>query len=287
MRIKALLIPQRTKGNVSIVGSYRDKSTDREVFLMMSGKKVVTILNETDRVFQYTFEEGFPLTLNFDSERFEEKAVIDFWKNHPLVFSDGYNNPNLISQQFKFEIKEEKIQTEYNELVGRLECIGQVSNMTYAEQLNLAFALGSDPRDMSPMEVYLHLVGLTLNGIAIARKDYVKNFLSVRANERIATVYANKAIAYKIIEKDGPVYKIAGRNAGTTIDAVVAMILSDGDLFENYIKPEVDKLDADNIGGIDTLNPLDLPEEIRNLLPVTGSLEKNNMRKTIREKKDN
>jgi len=59
MRIKALLIPQRTKGNVSIVGSYRDKKTDKEMYLMMSGKKVVTMLEESDRVYQYTFEEGF------------------------------------------------------------------------------------------------------------------------------------------------------------------------------------------------------------------------------------
>lgn len=279
MRIKALLIPQRTKGNVSIVGSYRDKLTDKELYLMMSGKKVVTTLNETDRVFQYTFEEGFPLTLSLDNEDFQEQTVIDFWKNHPLVFSDGYNNPNLISQQFKFEIKEEKIQSEYTELLGRLECIGQVSNMTYAEQLNLAFALGSDPRTMSPMEVYLHLVGLTLNGIAIARKDYVKNFLSVRSNERIATVYANKAITYKIIEKDGPVYKIAGRNAGTTMDAVVAMILSDVDMFTNYIKPEVDKYDKNELMKFDTLNPIELPDEIKNLLPVSSALEKKKLKK--------
>jgi hypothetical protein len=279
MRIKALIIPQRTKGNISIVGSYRDKSTDKEMFLMASGKKVVTTLNENDRVFQYTFEEGFPLTLNFDSERFEEQAVIEFWKKHPLVFSDGYDNPNLISQQFKFEIKEEKIQTEYSELLGRLQCIGQVSNMTFQEQMNLAFALGSDPREMSPMEVYLHLVGLTLNGIAIARKDYVKTYLSVRANERIATVYANKAMAYKIIQKDGPVYKIGGRNAGTTMDAVVAMLLADTDTFENYIKPEVDKYDVSETLKLDTVDPLDLPEEIKNLLPVTGANDKRKARK--------
>jgi hypothetical protein len=276
MRIKALLIPQRTKGNVSIVGSYRDKKTDKEMYLMMSGKKVVTTLEETDRVYQYTFEEGFPLTLNLDNEDFQEKSVIQFWKNHPLVFTDGYTNPNLIAQQFKFEIKEERIQNEFDELVERLECIGQVSNMNYAEQMNLAFALGSNPRDMSPMEVYLHLVGLTLNGIAIARKDYVKNYLSIRANERIATVYANKAIAYRLIEKDGPVYKIAGRNAGTTIDAVVATILADTDMFENYIKPEVDRMEKDELSQMETIGSvvLELPEELKDLIPVLSAANK-------------
>jgi hypothetical protein len=261
---------------VSIVGSYRDKKTDKEMYLMMSGKKVVTTLEETDRVYQYTFEEGFPLTLNLDNEDFQEKSVIQFWKNHPLVFTDGYTNPNLIAQQFKFEIKEERIQNEFNELVERLECIGQVSNMNYAEQMNLAFALGSNPRDMSPMEVYLHLVGLTLNGIAIARKDYVKNYLSIRANERIATVYANKAIAYRLIEKDGPVYKIAGRNAGTTIDAVVATILADTDMFENYIKPEVDRMEKDELSQMETIGSvvLELPEELKDLIPVLSAANK-------------
>lgn len=281
MRIKALLIPQRTRGNVSIVGSYRDKVTDKEMFLMMSGKKVVSMLNEKDRVFQYTFEDGYPLTLTFDDERFEEQAVIEFWKNHPLVFSDGYENPNLVSQQFKFEIKEEKIQTEYTELISRLECISQVSTMSLQEQINLTFALGSDPREMSPMEVYLHLIGLTLNGIAIARKDYVKNFLRVRGAERIATVYANKAIAYKIITKEGSVYKVANRNAGTTIDAVVAMILADTELFENYIKPEVDKVDAKPALASQTIDPLELPEEIKNLIPVSSVNDKRKVKKEI------
>jgi len=281
MRIKALLIPQRTRGNVSIVGSYRDKVTDKEVFLMMSGKKVVSTLNESDRVFHYTFEEGYPLTLTFDDERFEEQAVIEFWKNHPLVYSDGYNNPNLISQQFKFEIKEEKVQTEYNELIARLECVSQVSNMTHQEQINLCFALGSDPREMSSKEVYLHLIGLTMNGIAIARKDYVKSFLTVRSAERIATVYANKAIAYKLIAKEGSVYKVAGRNAGMTVDAVVAMILADTELFENYIKPEVDKIDAKPSLSAPTIDPLELPEEIKNLIPVSSVNDKRRVKKEM------
>ena len=277
MRIKALLIPQRTKGNVSIVGSYRDKKTDKEMYLMMSGKKVVTMLEESDRVYQYTFEEGFPLTLNLDNEDFQEKAVIQFWKNHPLVFTDGYVNPNLIAQQFKFEIKEERIQNEFNELIGRLECIGQVSSMSYEEQMNLAFALGSNPRNMSAMEVYLHLVGLTLNGIAIARKDYVKNYLGVRSNERSATVYANKAITYGIVEKDGPVFKVGGRNAGTSVDSVVAAMLSDVDMFENYVKPEVDRMEKAEMVETKTNieDSLELPSELKDLIPVvTASAKK-------------
>lgn len=281
MRIKALLIPQRTRGNMSIVGSYRDKITDKEMYLLASGKKVVSTLNQNDRVFQYTFEEGFPLSLIFDDDRFEEQSVIEFWKNHPLVFSDGYQNPNAVSQQFKFEVKEEKIQTDYSELISRLECVSHVSNMTFQEQMNLTFALGSDPREMSPMEVYLHLIGLTMNGIAIARKDYVKTYLTVRGAERIATVYANKAIAYQIISKEGSVYKVANRNAGTTVDAVVAMILADTELFENYIKPEVDKIDAKPSLSSPTIDPLDLPDEIKNLIPVSSVNDKRRARKEM------
>ena len=50
--------------------------------------------------------------------------------------------------------------------------------------------------------------------------------------------------------------------------------MSDNDLFENYIKPEVDKKDADELEATNTLDPLDLPEEIADLLPVSETPKK-------------
>jgi len=279
MRIQAYLVPLRTRGNVTIVGSYRDRATDKEVFLLASGKKVVSSLSEGDRVYQHTFEEGMSIPFSFDESNFQEKAVVDFWKNHPLVITDGYNNPNLITEQFKFEVKAEKVRVEYDELLARLQCVAQVSAMTFQEQVNLTFALGSDPRNMDQKEIYLHLIGLTLNGMAIAKKKFVASYLSVRANERIATVYANKAISYGVVSKEGSVYKIAGRNAGTTIDAVVALILSDTELFENYIKPEVDKHDENQLLKYSIDDTIDLPEEIKNLIPASGVAAKKKVTK--------
>ena len=279
MRIQAYLVPLRTRGNVTIVGSYRDRVTDKEVFLLASGKKVVSSLSEGERVYQHTFEEGMSIPFTFDESNFQEKAVIDFWKNHPLVATDGHSNPNLITEQFKFEVKAEKVRVEYDELLARLQCVANVSAMTYQEQVNLAFALGSDPRGMDQKEIYLHLIGLTLNGMAIAKKKFVASYLSVRANERIATVYANKAISYGIVSKEGSVFKIAGRNAGTTIDAVVALILSDTELFENYIKPEVDKHDENQLLKYSIDDTIDLPEEIKNLIPASGVAAKKKVTK--------
>jgi len=283
MRIQAYLVPLRTRGNVTIVGSYRDRASDKEVFLLASGKKVVSSLNEGDRVYQHTFEEGMSIPFSFDETNFQEKAVIDFWKNHPLVITDGHTNPNLITEQFKFEVKSEKVRVEYDELLARLKCVSQVSAMTYQEQVNLAFALGLDPRGMDQKEVYLLLIGLTLNGMAIGKKAFVASYLSVRVNERIATVYANKAISYGVVSKEGSVYKIAGRNAGMTIDAVVSLILSDGELFENYIKPEVDKHDENQLLKYSIDDTIDLPEEIKNLIPASGVADKKRIKKGSEE----
>ena len=63
------------------------------------------------------------------------------------------------------------------------------------------------------------------------------------------------------------------------MDAVVAMILSDVDMFTNYIKPEVDKYDKNELMKFDTLNPIELPDEIKNLLPVSSALEKKKLKK--------
>lgn len=280
MRIKALLIPQRTRGNISIVGSYRDKKNDKELFLLHSGKKVVSHLEENERIFQYSFESGYPLTLSFDDEDFSDKSVIEFWKNHPLVFTEGHTNPNLVSEQFTFEIKEEKVKVEYEALLSKLECVSIVSSMTDKERRDLVFALGSDPRGMSVKEVYIHLIGLTLNGVAIAKRDSVFVFKKVRGEERVATIYANKAVQLGIVKQEGVVYKIGGRNLGTSIDAVVSAIIADAELFENYIKPEVDRLEKDELSQIETIGDLELPKGFENLIPAITAAEKKSTPKT-------
>ena len=280
MRIKAQLIPQRTRGNISIVGSYRDKKNDKELFLLHTGKKVVSHIEENERIFQYSFESGYPLTLSFDDEDFQDKSVIEFWKNHPLVFTEGYSNPNLVSEQFTFEIKEEKVKVEYEVLLSKLECVSIVSSMTDKERRDLVFALGSDPRGMSLKEVYIHLIGLTLNGVAIAKRDSVFVFRKVRGEERVATIYANKAVQLGIVRQEGVVYKIGGRNLGTTIDAVVSAIIADSELFENYIKPEVDRLEKDELSQIETIGDLELPKGLENLIPAITAAEKKNTPRT-------
>jgi hypothetical protein len=280
MRIKAQLIPQRTRGNISIVGSYRDKKNDKELFLLHTGKKVVSHIEENERIFQYSFESGYPLTLSFDDEDFQDKSVIEFWKNHPLVFTEGYSNPNLVSEQFTFEIKEERVKVEYEVLLSKLECVSIVSSMTDKERRDLVFALGSDPRGMSLKEVYIHLIGLTLNGVAIAKRDSVFVFRKVRGEERVATIYANKAVQLGIVRQEGVVYKIGGRNLGTTIDAVVSAIIADSELFENYIKPEVDRLEKDELSQIETIGDLELPKGLENLIPAITASEKKNTPKT-------
>jgi hypothetical protein len=279
MRTKALIIPYRKSGNITIVGSYRDNNSDKEIFLLASGKKVVTSLSESDRVFQHTFEDAQSYEFTFSADDFADLAVLDFWKNHPLVKTDGYSNGNLISEQFELVVKQEKVKVDYEELMKKLSVVADISKMEYSEQYNLMFAIGGDPREMTPTELYLSLIGLTLNGLAIAKKDVVKQFLSVRAAEKIATVYANKAIKYGIVTKEQSVYKIGGRNAGTSIDSVIALINSDIDMFENYIKPEVDKYDNQELLKFETFDPLNLPDEIKDLLPVNTATEKKRVRR--------
>jgi len=274
MRIKANIIPQRTRGSITIVGSYRDRKTDKEKFLLSNGKKVVSALEEKDRVFQHTFESGYPLTFNFNDDDFQDSAVIEFWKNHPLIKTDGYENPNFVAEQFVFEIKEEKVRVDYEALLSKLKAVHIISSMTERERRDLTFALGSDPRSMSTKEVYLHLVGLTLNGIAIAKRESVFVFNQIRGVERVATIYANKAIQLGIVKKEGVIFKVGGRNLGGSVDAVISAIIADNELFENYIKPEVDRVEKDELAQMETITELEIPKELENLIPAITATEK-------------
>jgi hypothetical protein len=215
--------------------------------------------------------------MSFDESDFQERSVVEFWKNHPLVKTDGYTNPNLVSEAFSFEIKDEKIRVEYDVILSKLSCVSIVSTMTDKERRDLCFSLGSDPRGMTFKEVYIHLIGLRLEGIAIAKRDSVFVYNQVRGVERIATIYANKALNYGVVKQEGVVYKVGGRNLGSTIDAVISAILADNELFENYIKPEVDRLEKDELSQIETIGneSLELPEELENLIPaITGADKK-------------
>jgi AAA+ ATPase superfamily predicted ATPase len=116
----------------------------------------------------------------------------------------------------------------------------------------------------------LHLIGLTLNGIGIAKRDQVQLFDKIKGIEKEAMIYANKAVQYNIVGKEGSVYKIAGRTLGTDIEAVKSMIMSDSELFENYIKPEVDKLEESEPKE----KELEIPDEIKELLPVESASRK-------------
>lgn len=274
--IQARLIPQRVRGTATLVGSYKDKKTDKELNLLSNGKKVVNLLAEKDRVFQHTFEDGYPLSITLDETDFQEKTVIDFWKNHPLIETEGYENPNLVSPQFVFEIKSERIRVEHEVLLDKLLTVSIITSMDEQERRNLVFALGSDPREMNSIEVFNHLIGLTLNGIGIAKRKEVKLFSRVKGIEKDASVYANKAVQYNIVTKEGSVYKISGRTLGTDIDSVISMIMSDSELFENYIKPEVDKHESNMIQP----DKLDIPEEIKDLLPIESATRKRVARST-------
>jgi len=278
MRKKYRLNPKRQNGNISIVGSYKDKRTDKEVFLISGGKKVVNSLDEKDKVYSYVFESGLPLELSYDPDDFKDQAVIDFWKNHPLVETDGYDNPNFVMTEFTLEIKEEIIDYNYNLLMDEIRCIAEVIDMTEEQRRDLTFALGYDPREFSNKEVFLNLIGIDLDGYAIEDMDLVANYLKTKGAEKTATVYANKAIVYGIIRKEGSVYKISGRNAGTTIDSVISFLITDKDVFENYIKPEVDKLDSSPEIKAQEVDPLDLPDEIKNLIPATEAKKKRQTR---------
>jgi hypothetical protein len=272
MIITASLTPLQRRGNITILGSYKDKETDKEMFLSQSGKRVMTTVSEGEKVFSYTFENGIPMEFKFDTEDFGHKSVIDFWKNHPLVFCDGHHNKNIISESFVFEIKEERIHVEYEYLLERLKATSIISGMTFEEQRSLSFALGGDPVGMTPEELYLDLIGNDLDGYGAQSYDEINVYTSIRESERNAQVYANKAISYGIINKEGSVFKVSGRNIGSDVDSVVALLMSDKDLFENYVKPEVDKHDKKELSSAPV--EMEIPEELKHLIPASTASEK-------------
>ena len=243
MRKEVLIYSNKERGNITLFGSYKDNKNDRDLYLLAGGKKVVTNLDLSERLFSYTFEAEGSYSFSYDEDTPQDLAVLDFWKNHPLVSTEGYENPNFVKEEFYLVEKDEQIRVAFEELESKLSVVAKINGMSPQKQYDMVFAMGGDARGMSPREVYLHIIGESLDGLALNEFERTQDFMNINMNEKEALIYANKAIQYNIIKMEGSVYKIGGKNAGMDIDSVVSFLLADDEMYRNYIKPQVDKKD--------------------------------------------
>lgn len=268
---KFTIKPISKRGTIFLTGSY--SATDGSTkYLLWGAKKVVTNPTEDQLkdVFRRSLMDGEPFSFVYDEADSKTSLVLEFFKNHPQVEVTGYVNPNYRgAPQFHMEIKDESTRRDKALMAKRTQAMLIIFRLTTTELFDVAFYLGVDPREMTPDDVLIELIGADLNGRAIQMADDVIKYSKTQTGERTARIYAQKAINHNIIVAEDGMYKVAGRNVGRNLDDVVSMLLSDPELFDGFIKPECDKNLTAFQTSLDRFAPVEIPDELKALIPAT------------------
>jgi hypothetical protein len=241
---KLYLDPTSPKGSFTLPGTYRDKTTRTQVYLVDEGRRVVTE-SEVDYYQEHNISvtNGQPFLFEYDDEKTSDLAVVDFIKNHPLCVTEGHKNPNFAVAIFKVRLQHEKVEIETGNLEKNLVIALKVLSMSFEDKYNLAFALGLNPKGMTHSELVVSLLGPNLTGAAVAQKETFDIFYNSFESNKKAMVYANTAVSLGIIKYENGYFVVGGRTIGTTNRDVIDLCLSDKEFFNGFVVPEVDKSD--------------------------------------------
>ena len=272
---KITLIPASRKGGYLFTGSYLDKKTNTTRFLVQKADNtfdVVTNVGSDQRVFKHNFVNGSAYSFDVDTGLADGKEVVLFFKNHPFVFCPGHENHNAQSPLLELVIADEKINNEFSDLMERLEIVHEVLNMDFDQKEDLCWALQIDPSNMSEKEMIVQLLGANLSGAAIQNRGAAIAYRKMREQERIATIYANKAIKHGIANNEHNVFTIAGQNCGPNVQTMTAVFLSNDDLYRNYVVPEIDRIEKElkRKNKTTLLDAKEISPTAREILPATA-----------------
>ena len=88
-----------------------------------------------------------------------EKAIIDFWANHPLVKPTFQENPNLKgAPNFIMSIKESNENKLYDDIITAIEISNAFLDMKLSEQRDMCYYFGGNPTEMSPEQLVIDMI---------------------------------------------------------------------------------------------------------------------------------
>lgn len=278
--IRKLLLSARTpKGTYTLQGGYYDKVSRRHLFCVENGKRVVSDLemDSSFKQFDILLNDTAVFTLEYDDREGYELAVVDFYRNHPLVITEKYDNPNLISPLFTCVLQHEIVENEVTNMSENLDVALKCLALEFSEKHDLAFALGIDARGLTHKELISRLIGPNLTGEAIVRKNVFNHFYESIDVDRNIKVYAQKAITLGIIKNENGFYRVGGKTLGSSERDVLDMCNSDKDFFYGFIKVEVDKYVTEPSEKLDDMSKEDVTEFVADKIK---EVRKSRQRKT-------
>ncbi len=277
---EAKLVLNKEKGSAYFPGTYQDKSNTNRI-LLKDKSKAVTALETNEESFRRTVNAGEILSFLIEDSP-QGKSIVKWLKEHPLVVTEGFDNPNRSGEpKFTLIIEHEKIDQDFANLRAQLTVISRITDMNDEELIDMAYALGGNPSKQDEKAIALSLIGSSLNGIAVSTLksdgksglERAIEYFKMKKYESEALIYAKKAILNNIIIKEGTGYKVGNTHLGSTVAEIVAVFRTDADLFEGYVKREVDKIDEGAViarRNNKTFDPENLPDHLKEIIPAVA-----------------
>lgn len=183
-----------------------------------------------------------------------EKAIIDFWANHPLVKPTFQENPNLKgAPNFIMSIKESNENKLYDDIITAIEISNAFLDMKLSEQRDMCYYFGGNPTEMSPEQLVIDMIDF--NSGRILKTENRDKFLLVadtKTDKVNIEIETRRAIATGVITKnDGNYFLPSGTQIGKTEkDCIMYMNANHNDL--KYITEQAKQADETSFDKLES-----------------------------------
>lgn len=225
-------------------GKYYDKETGQTVTLLTNwgvALEKAPGINEVKWI-QWFKPTAPSLVITWD-DKLETGAKIanfvKYLKRHSSVRCDGNTNCTA-GPQFKLT-DSRQVHIERADIIITKNIVAtMILELKASQMMQVAFLTGSNPVGKTTEQIFTELCDFDMGKCMMAPSKFL---LDWKAADRSLTVYARKAVELGVITKDNNVYKFNNTTIGGTSDEIVLFLKNNPEVFNNYIKKQVDEKD--------------------------------------------
>jgi hypothetical protein len=242
MRTRIKIEPLSKSSSIILTGAYHNPKTNDMIYIDSNLEFHKKTIPADKREFSRTIRPKSNFIFDVDTENKSDMALLAFWENHPQVQVVGKENPNLKVPTFTLSNLQEAETLKNTSIHSRYEIASKIFSMSEAELNSLIFALNGDPRDMSDVGSKENfLIGDDfISGRAMMNAEKFHKYVDSPEKERRVQSYVFKAIRLGVIPSIDNIYMYNGKHLGATPEHAINYFMSDVELLESVIIPEVD-----------------------------------------------
>lgn len=204
------------------------------------------------RPFGKMISNGVPLVVPFIGLP-EQVRVLQFWKDHPGMICNGYENKFLKNPQFMLEVETEVVHENFKVMSEKGLIYNQLTLMDEQGLRNIAFLMNEfDPSKMSREELLVKLCGVRFDGPAVTKKqkDYAgkdvlifNHFRTREDEEKEMLLVIMKAINWSILKMENGQFMVGTNAVGSNPEEVLLTCRANPELYKGHIRAKVIRAD--------------------------------------------